>query len=191
VGTKGDIEKAQWFADIWDRFGYRRGVHLCRVHYQLVSQDPAILKPNGKPRGATLGPGRDKVTYAPKTRAWRFAILGQRTTGALARYLAGRRDTHPELWIGRRGPLAREGMYRAIKHRAAKAGLGKRVHPHLFRKTFATHWLDNNGDPERLRVLAGWSPQTLAQMLEIYVASKRDHLERAHAQAGPVDNLDL
>lgn len=48
-GTKGDVEKAQWFADLWGRFGYTSGVHLRRVHYQLVSQDPPLLRPDGKP----------------------------------------------------------------------------------------------------------------------------------------------
>ena len=48
VGTKGDIEKARWFAGLWERFGYASGVHLRRVHYQLISQDPTVIKPNGK-----------------------------------------------------------------------------------------------------------------------------------------------
>ena len=47
-GSKGDIEKALWFADLWERFGYERGVHLRRMHYQLISQDPLVKKPNGK-----------------------------------------------------------------------------------------------------------------------------------------------
>jgi len=54
VGTNGDIAKAQWFADIWRKFGYVDNVHLRRVHYQLVSQSPPILKPNGKPYENTL-----------------------------------------------------------------------------------------------------------------------------------------
>lgn len=49
VGTNGDMEKAEWFAEMWQRFGYGQGVHLRRVHYQLVSQNPPVLKPNGKP----------------------------------------------------------------------------------------------------------------------------------------------
>jgi len=47
VGTKGDRDKARWFAELWHRFGYTTGVHLRRVHYQLVSQDPPVIKPNG------------------------------------------------------------------------------------------------------------------------------------------------
>jgi len=49
VGTEGDLEKGRWFADLWHKFGYGTGVHLRRMHYQLVSQDPPVLKPNGKP----------------------------------------------------------------------------------------------------------------------------------------------
>jgi hypothetical protein len=48
VGSKTDLAMAEWFADLWLRFGYTTGVHLRRVHYQLVSQE-AATKHNGKP----------------------------------------------------------------------------------------------------------------------------------------------
>ena len=32
-GTPAQIRDAQWFAEIWQRFGYRSGIHLRRVHY--------------------------------------------------------------------------------------------------------------------------------------------------------------
>ena len=74
-----------------------------------------------------------------------------------------------------------------VKRRARQAGLpDDRVHPHLFRKTFATGWLDNGGDAERLRVLAGWSSY---EMLGVYVESSRRRLEEAHRRAGLVDRL--
>jgi len=128
------------------------------------------------------------IIYAPKTGTHRFSIMGEKTTVALAEYLASRRDTDSALWMGRQGRLTTRGIYEVVRRRAQSVGL-KRVHPHLFRKTFATHWLDNGGDPERLRVLAGWSPATLALMLAIYVGSARQKLEKAHTQAGPVDRL--
>ncbi len=31
-------ERAEWFAELWDRFGFQHGVHLRRIHYVLVSQ---------------------------------------------------------------------------------------------------------------------------------------------------------
>lgn len=49
TGRPSEIEGAQWFASIWQRFGYGSGVHLRRVHYQLVSQSPAVRMPHGKP----------------------------------------------------------------------------------------------------------------------------------------------
>jgi hypothetical protein len=31
TGTKGDLDKARWFAGLWERFGYTDKVHLRRV----------------------------------------------------------------------------------------------------------------------------------------------------------------
>jgi hypothetical protein len=47
VGTEGDRRDGQWFYDLWQRFGYRSGVHVRRVHYQIISQHPPVLLPNG------------------------------------------------------------------------------------------------------------------------------------------------
>ncbi len=124
--------------------------------------------------------------YSPKSRAYRFVILGEIATSALREYLQSRTDDHPALWIGRRGPLSKRGIYHIVKRRARQAGLENRVHPHIFRKTFATNWLDNGGDPERLRVLAGWSS---LEMLKIYAGSSPDKLMEAHRRAGPADKL--
>jgi len=48
VGAPASLVQAQWFADLFTRFGFSSGVHLRRVHYQLVSQpDPQL--PDGSP----------------------------------------------------------------------------------------------------------------------------------------------
>jgi len=48
TGSATQKAMAEWFAELWRSFGYTAGVHLRRVHYQLVSQeDPK--KHNGKP----------------------------------------------------------------------------------------------------------------------------------------------
>jgi hypothetical protein len=49
AGTPNDWTLGKWFAKLWERFGYARGVHLRRVHYQVISQDPPIEMPNSKP----------------------------------------------------------------------------------------------------------------------------------------------
>ncbi len=49
TGTPNDWALGEWFAGLWQAFGYGSGVHLRRIHYQIVSQDPPIALPNGKP----------------------------------------------------------------------------------------------------------------------------------------------
>jgi len=84
--------------------------------------------------------------YAPKTKNHHFAFLGLETSKALRAYLEERKDNWPDLWVGVRGPLTTLGIYRAVRRRAEKAGVDpKRVHPHAFRKLFATLWMENGG----------------------------------------------
>jgi hypothetical protein len=49
TGTPGDWALAEWFAGLWRVFNYQTKVHIRRVHYQIISQDPPVLLPNGKP----------------------------------------------------------------------------------------------------------------------------------------------
>lgn len=49
VGRPAEETAAMWFANIWRQFGYGSGVHLRRVHYQLVSQKPPVARPDGQP----------------------------------------------------------------------------------------------------------------------------------------------
>ncbi len=49
AGVPSRRERAEWFAELWDRFGFQHGVHLRRIHYVLVSQPEPILWPNGEP----------------------------------------------------------------------------------------------------------------------------------------------
>lgn len=54
AGSEGDYEKARWFVDLWERFGYSSGVHLRRIHYQVISQDPPVKRPDGRVYQNTL-----------------------------------------------------------------------------------------------------------------------------------------
>jgi len=52
AGVPGRQREAEWFAEIWHRFGFSHGVHLRRIHYVLVSQSEEgqpLRKPDGKP----------------------------------------------------------------------------------------------------------------------------------------------
>lgn len=49
MGRPAQRAAGEWFATIWERFGFKRGAHIRRIHYALVSQDPPLLLPDGKP----------------------------------------------------------------------------------------------------------------------------------------------
>lgn len=47
-GTKSDKAQADWFGELWNRFGFINGMHIRRIHYILVSQGD-FKDCNGKP----------------------------------------------------------------------------------------------------------------------------------------------
>jgi hypothetical protein len=49
AGSPAQWAKAEWFAELWVRFGYMTGVHLRRVHYRLVSGEERYRKHDGTP----------------------------------------------------------------------------------------------------------------------------------------------
>lgn len=121
-----------------------------------------------------------------KSETLKISILGKETTAVLREYLDSRDDNKPALWLGRWGPLTQHGIYHTVDKRGNIAGV-ERAHPHLFRKTFATHWTRNGGDRERLMTLGGW---TDSDVLDIYIllGSIPDLID-GHRQYGPVDRM--
>lgn len=85
AGSEGSRQKAEWFAGIWREFGYegKTGIHLRRVHYQLVSQ-PKPLRWDGKPYENTENNWKDLCE-----------------AGKQARYLG---LVDPEAFVDRRNP---------------------------------------------------------------------------------------
>ncbi len=82
-GTPGDKKNAEWFAEIWNRFGYTGGVHLRRAHYHVLSSAD-IKRTDGK-------------LYVNDDKSWEFLT----NAAAAARYLG---MVDPELIIDRRNP---------------------------------------------------------------------------------------
>lgn len=123
-----------------------------------------------------------------KNKRDRFVFLGRATAAALRAYLETRTDNLPELIISDRGPLGGDGLYHMLRRRAEQAGLGHlQIHPHLLRKMFASWWIENGGDEQRLMSIGGWSGP---EMLRIYVRlGSRQKLMEAHQQFGPVDRI--
>jgi len=84
AGLPNRAEKGEWFAEIWEEFGFGDGVHLRRIHYVLISQRQHVRKPDGEP-------------YLNTTADWKF--LG--TASLAARYL---KLVPAEAFVDRRNP---------------------------------------------------------------------------------------
>jgi len=159
-----------------------------------------MLADTGMRRGEFVSVQRAQVTFEnggawimlqsekTKSRQERYVFLGGASAAALRAYLDTRDDDHPALFISERGPLGGDGLYYLLRRRAEQAGIDPaRMHPHLLRKVFATWWIENGGDEQRLMQIGGWSGP---EMLRIYVRlGSRQKLQEAHRQFGPVDNL--
>jgi integrase/recombinase XerC len=62
----------------------------------------------------------------------------------LQAYLDGRKDQHPELFLGQRGPLKEDAVVRILRKYAEKVGVA--MTPHLLRHTFAYQYLEKNAN---------------------------------------------
>jgi len=112
----------------------------------------------------------------------RHVMLSPRVLAALRAYWKAARPQGPELFPGgrRQRPgtqLTRESINRVLAKVAQKAGIHKRVHPHMLRHCFATHMLEAGADVRSVQVLLG---HARLESTTTYL-----HLSSAHLRATP------
>lgn len=79
-------------------------------------------------------------------------------------------------------PFSRVGIWKIVRFYAAKAGIAKRVTPHTFRHSFATHMIDGGADLRTVQELLGHSSITTTQ---IYTQVDREYLLSVHRDFHP------
>jgi len=143
--------------------------------------------------------GLDRSVYVPeiaymmvsgKGNRERLVPLGSYAIAAIDRYLQlsrpalaeGKKESN-RLFITRRGQgFSRSGMWKLIRGYILRAGISKKVTPHTFRHSFATHLLEGGADLRVVQELLGHASINTTQ---IYTHLDREYLLEVHRQHHP------
>ena len=128
-----------------------------------------------------------EVRVTGKGSKTRIVPVGGPALEALARWLPVRDRLaaagEPALFVGRSGRrLAPREVQRRIKRRAALAGLGVDVHPHMLRHSFASHVLQSSGDLRAVQEMLGHASIASTQ---VYTHLDFQHLAKVYDAAHP------
>ena len=121
----------------------------------------------------------------------RVVFVSDEARRAVSNYLKARKDMNDALFVqvGKEhktkdaAPLTRRSIERIVKHYAIKAGISKKVTPHVIRHSFATDLLSNGADLRSVQMLLGHANIATTQIYT-HVTDKalRDTHKRFHSR---------
>lgn len=129
------------------------------------------------------------VTVLGKGNKSRTLPVGQLASEALTRWLQQREDCglvaegEKALFISRRARrISARSVQQRLKVMAEQRALGRNVHPHMLRHSFASHLLESSGDLRAVQELLGHSNISTTQ---IYTQLDFQHLAKVYDSTHP------
>ncbi|MEW6049462.1 MAG: site-specific tyrosine recombinase [Candidatus Zixiibacteriota bacterium] len=90
---------------------------------------------------------------------------------------------HRSIFLNRFGrPFSRVGLWKIVKGMVRKAGISKRVSPHTFRHSFATHLIEGGADLRMVQEMLGHADISTT---EVYTKLDRDYIIAEHRKYHP------
>jgi len=128
---------------------------------------------------------KDEFSIRGKGGKIRLVFLSDGAKKAIKQYLEKRTDIDDALFIGLHNRakdsdnlrLTPRSIQRIIKKYAAKAGISRKVTPHILRHTFATDLLQNGADIRSVQALLGHANVSTTQ---VYTHVTDKHLKEIH-----------
>ncbi len=120
----------------------------------------------------------------------RIVPIGRSALGWIAQYqsrtragLARSRGASDVLFLNARGtPISRMAVWTIVRACTLKSGIGREVHPHTFRHSFATHLLEGGADLRSVQEMLGHVNISTTQ---IYTHIDREYLREVHKTYHP------
>ena len=128
---------------------------------------------------------RDEFSVRGKGDKVRVVFLSSEAKTAVAEYLKHRKSMSDALFVSHSGVsretgfgrLTSRSVERIVKHYAVKAGITRKVTPHVIRHSFATDLLENGADLRSVQALLGHANIATTQ---VYTHVTDKHLREIH-----------
>ncbi|MBU6310713.1 tyrosine-type recombinase/integrase [Patescibacteria group bacterium] len=126
---------------------------------------------------------RDEMSIRGKGEKIRVVFLSESAKDAVRAYMKARKDMEEALFVNygrgkqKPGRLTSRAVEMIVKYYAIKAGITKKVTPHVIRHSFATDLLENGADLRSVQALLGHAN---IQTTQVYTHVTDKHLRDIH-----------